>query len=385
MVGFALREVDMQGKGWLAVCLLLVLTGCASLYRYHVTATFDDFDEVFVGTGVPGPSGSSTLEFVSEKSSIYCSGNSWVTYWPPGSAQTLIGIQGEAYIECDDGRKVTGKYVKISRTIGIGEGIDQNGNVLHFKFTSRAEEFPVLVAAYRKSVIGKLELPPVYKPKETRRTRGFSTGTGFFVSGDGLILTNYHVVEGAASISVITHDGRTHIAKYIRGDPANDVALLQIPGVSMGLPLGDATRVRKGEEVITLGYPLVAIQGQELKATFGRINATSGMAVEGIAGDIRYFQIDTPLQPGNSGGPLLNSRGEVIGIVTMTLDWVHTLKTTGRLPQNVNYAVKIDYALPLLDSGRTGVGEGTLTHRVGASIPDIIEDSEKAVTLIVAK
>ena len=96
---------------------------------------------------------------------------------------------------------------------------------------------------------------------------------------------------------------------------------------------------------MTLGYPLVHIQGQEQKATFGHVNSLSGSD-----DDIRFMQIDVPVQPGNSGGPLIAKNGTVVGVVTATLDQINALKVSGALPQNVNYAVKSDYVRPLLGS-----------------------------------
>ena len=133
-------------------------------------------------------------------------------------------------------------------------------------------------------------------------------------------------------------------------------------------------------EVLVLGYPLIALQGQEQKATVGRINALSG-----FQGDVRYFQIDAPIQPGNSGGPLLNARGEVVGVVTATLDPVGTLRATGSLPQNVNYAVKADYMIPLL---RAALGDqwsllsGVAPQR---EMSEIVERAEGSVFLVIVR
>jgi len=92
-----------------------------------------------------------------------------------------------------------------------------------------------------------------------------------------------------------------------------------------------------------LGYPLITIQGQEQKATFGKVNALSG-----IQDDIRFLQIDVPIQPSNSGGPLIDRKVRVIGVTNATLDVLNTLKESGSLPQNVNYAVKSDYIILLI-------------------------------------
>ncbi|MBX9961276.1 MAG: S1C family serine protease, partial [Burkholderiaceae bacterium] len=170
-----------------------------------------------------------------------------------------------------------------------------------------------------------------------------SSGTGFFVSRDGYLITNHHVVAGATEIEITMNDGRKLPATVVSSDSSNDVALLKVDAKTTPLAIVSTTNVKKGMEVFTLGFPVVGIQGQEQKATYGRINALSG-----IQGDIRFFQIDVPIQPGNSGGPLITDEGQIIGIVTASLNQINVLKATGTLPQNVNYAVKSEYIAPLL-------------------------------------
>jgi S1-C subfamily serine protease len=175
-------------------------------------------------------------------------------------------------------------------------------------------------------------------------TKSASSGTGFFVSADGFVVTNHHVVEDASQIEARDITGKVYAAKVVSIDASNDIALLKIDTSAIPLPISKSSAIKKGSEVFTLGYPVVGIQGQEQKATFGRINALSG-----IQGDIRYFQIDVPIQPGNSGGPLISDDGSVIAIVTASLNQINVLKATGSLPQSVNYAVKSEYFLPLLE------------------------------------
>ena len=105
----------------------------------------------------------------------------------------------------------------------------------------------------------------------------------------------------------------------------------------------------RGQEVFTLGYPLIQLQGQEQKATFGRVNALSG-----LQGNPRFIQMDVPIQPGNSGGPLIDRSGEVLAVVTSMLHQQTTYQMTGVIPQNVNYAVKSDYAWKLVDDNVEG-------------------------------
>ena len=111
------------------------------------------------------------------------------------------------------------------------------------------------------------------------------------------MVTNFHVVDGAASVFVVRPEESKELeATIVAMDPANDVAILKVDAQTVPIPLAPSFTGVKGEEVLTLGFPLVAIEGQEQKATFGRINALSG-----IENDIRFVQIDVLVQPGNSG------------------------------------------------------------------------------------
>ncbi len=190
----------------------------------------------------------------------------------------------------------------------------------------------------------KPEVPPLYAPKETREKEGFNLGSGFFISDSGYFITNYHVVEDARELVIKLEGGTIFTAEIIASDLANDTVVGKVDARTVPIPLFNG-QASKGEEVFTLGYPLISAQGQEQKATLGRINALSG-----VNNDVRFYQVDTPIQPGNSGGPIINSHGEVVGVVTATLDEIATLRESGALGQNVNYAVKIAYIFPILNS-----------------------------------
>lgn len=150
--------------------------------------------------------------------------------------------------------------------------------------------------------------------------------------------------------------------------------------MTKSLPILEKHNIAKGDEVFTLGYPLIQIQGQEQKASFGRINSLTG-----IKGDIRFFQIDIPVQPGNSGGPLINTKGQVAGVVTATLDQLITLKMSGHIPQNVNYAVKSDYLLPLIRH-TLGNNWSPMTHQQSKKdMSELIKMTEQSIVLNIAK
>jgi S1-C subfamily serine protease len=170
------------------------------------------------------------------------------------------------------------------------------------------------------------------------------TGSGFFVTEDGCMCTSYHGVANASRIVVRTKAGGFP-AKLLTGDAANDLAILKVEGKFRAVPVAASRGVQLGEPVFTIGFPNVLIQGFEPKLTRGEVSSLAG-----IQDDPRYFQISVPVQPGNSGSPLFDSRGNVVGVVAMQMDDTKTLKITGSLPQNVNYAVKGSSLFSLLQS-----------------------------------
>lgn len=171
-----------------------------------------------------------------------------------------------------------------------------------------------------------------------------STGTAFAVSNSGYFLTSAHVVQEVQCIELYG-GGNIYPARVIKVDHANDVALLKVEGTFSVLPLVLSGSVKLGTEVFTIGFPNVGIQGLSPKLTKGEISSLAG-----VQDDPRYFQISTPVQPGNSGGPLVDMQGKVIGIIAAIMNQEVALETTGTLAQNVNYAVKSSYILPLLEA-----------------------------------
>lgn len=169
-------------------------------------------------------------------------------------------------------------------------------------------------------------------------------GSGFLISADGYFLTCAHVLEGGNSYTVVINQ-EEHEAVLVKADLINDVALLKLEGAGFS-PLSLSKCFPKmGDKVFTVGYPNLDIQGSAAKYTEGTISSLSG-----IQDDIRTMQITVPVQSGNSGGPLVDAMGNVIGLVLAQINAASVLKHTGAIPQNVNFAVKINYAFPLIQS-----------------------------------
>jgi len=174
-----------------------------------------------------------------------------------------------------------------------------------------------------------------------------SSGTGFFVSDEGLVLTNAHVVEGCSTI--IASSGATTFTKadVLAKDVVNDLALLQT-GLKPRQTVAIRPAIRIGETVEAFGFPLSDVLSSSGNFTIGNVTALSG-----IGDDIRFVQVSTPVQPGNSGGPLLDQFGNVVGIVTSKLNAQKImLVTKGDIPQNVNFAVKAGIIMTFLDANR---------------------------------
>ena len=168
-----------------------------------------------------------------------------------------------------------------------------------------------------------------------KAAREGGSGTGFFITPT-LLVTNYHVIEAGTKYEIL-YKAKRYDAEVLAVDSKNDLAILQVNGVGGSvkpLAIANSRDVKEGSKVYTIGYPMPEQLGIRAKLSEGIVNAVSG-----YKDDMRVFQISIPVQPGNSGGPLLNNKGEVIGVITSGLGFKF-LYSTGVLPQNVNYALK---------------------------------------------
>ncbi|MES2710866.1 MAG: serine protease [Pseudomonadota bacterium] len=191
-------------------------------------------------------------------------------------------------------------------------------------------------------------LPPVAGNRPpavggTPERRAVSSGTGFVVAPRRL-MTNAHVVEGCTEMRARRPDGSDVVARVDAADRTRDLALLTVAS-DLGPPLNfRATPApRRGETVITYGFPLAGLLSSGPSLTTGSVSALAG-----LSDDPRQIQISAPVQPGNSGGPLLDMAGLVIGVVVSKLNAQRVAQRTGDIPQNVNFAVKGAEALAFL-------------------------------------
>jgi S1-C subfamily serine protease len=160
-----------------------------------------------------------------------------------------------------------------------------------------------------------------------------ATGTGFAVSENGHLVTNDHVVAGCGEVRIQLPDRQGASAVAVARDPGNDLALLM---ASARLPVPSfGPGIRAGDSVVAVGFPLHGLLASEASVTTGTVSALAG-----IGNDARFLQMTVPVQPGNSGGPLLDLQGRVVGIVVGKLDALQVASVIGDIPQNVNFAIK---------------------------------------------
>jgi TPR repeat protein len=198
-------------------------------------------------------------------------------------------------------------------------------------------------------------------------------GSGLLVKG-GYVLTCWHVIDDAERIS-ISLNGKDHVASIVQKDAANDIAVLKVTDVICGASLNLSSDVKLGEKVFTLGYPHPDLQGSDVKFTTGSISSLTG-----IDNSPQCFQISAPIQPGNSGGPLFDEKGNLVGIVAAKLDSLVTLELTGDLPQNVNYAIKADYLVPVLKTVQ-GLEVGNEKTK-DVNLLELIDELKQSVVMI---
>ncbi|HVM79058.1 MAG TPA: tetratricopeptide repeat-containing serine protease family protein [Stellaceae bacterium] len=196
-----------------------------------------------------------------------------------------------------------------------------------------------------------------FRPAETThsaaggKTRGggsaggprlYATGSGFYVTTSGLAVTNNHVVARCGAVRVTEGDQSTP-ATVVATDPDLDLALVKLPHSVAAAAVFRESPPRLGESVVAMGFPLSGLLTSDAVVTTGIVSALAG-----THDNRRELQISAPVQPGNSGGPLLDSNGHIVGVVVASLNAVSVAEVTGAIPENVNFAIKGDEAKAFL-------------------------------------
>jgi S1-C subfamily serine protease len=248
------------------------------------------------------------------------------TYWRTLHAWATKAIEESHY-------RPTGLAESRTRLLAATEALEKAGH------NTLAEDIKQQIAAFSQTA------PATSTPVETK-TAVQQVGTAFVVRPDGYLLTAFHVVKGAREIELSCAEMGKATAVVERFSEANDLAVLRVVNgkTPTYLSLADQRSVNLGEAVFTIGFPAPDLLGSEAKFNEGTISSLS------VGGDAGYMQISVPVHPGNSGGALLNRSGDVVGVVIATASALNFLKGTGTLPQNVSWAVKGAFAVPLFDS-----------------------------------
>ena len=228
-----------------------------------------------------------------------------------------------------------------------------NGHIVHSDnfYPSKGNSIGILVGGNSKVFFKELKVTQdiddqIETSIDSNENEWKGNGTGFFIDKSGYIATNYHVVEDATEIEIeFVRNGtkQKFPAKVVQSDKQNDISIIKITSPDFDsfakLPFNFKTNISDvGSNVFALGYPLLSLMGDEIKFTDGKISSKTG-----IQGDITTYQISVPIQPRNSGGPLFDFNGNLIGITSSGIN--RKLDIT----ENVNYAIKSSYLKNLID------------------------------------
>ena len=184
------------------------------------------------------------------------------------------------------------------------------------------------------------------RKEPTNNSRKKLSGTGFFISKEGRVLTNYHVVKGCKELSVQMPSGYKSAASVATKDERDDLAILATEKMTDSVAqfrVGASPQV--GEQVVIYGFPLAGILSSSGNLVTGNLSALAG-----LRNNPRHYQITAPVQPGNSGGSLLDESGRVIGVIVSKLDAAKFAEATGDIPQNINFAIKGSTALNFIEA-----------------------------------
>ncbi|MGL4289425.1 MAG: S1C family serine protease [Phreatobacter sp.] len=197
-----------------------------------------------------------------------------------------------------------------------------------------------------------------------------STGTGFYVSTTGHVLTNQHVVDGCGTVAISRPGGQRVTLRMIAQDEGADLALLQEEGATtpaLSLRAGSQAPIRAGERVVLVGYPA--------RSQLGGVNVTEGLVsgMRGALGDQSRFQYSAPTQPGNSGGPVLDEFGHVVGVVVSQIDKISGERTA----QNINFGIKLDLVRTFLEANKVTPSEDNAGQSMRAA--DILQSADPSV------
>lgn len=375
------------------------------------TATHADYHNCF-GTHVDADGGKYVGEWVTNKregrgTAYYSNGSKYVGEWKADKEHgqgtytfgSKSGFHGDKYVgEFKEGKRHGhGTYFFNEGDKYVGEHQDNEGNgegtffwanghkdVGTFKdgflngFATRYDADGEIIAqgVWKNDELQTAENSPSTPPKPSdnkpSQNNGHiisaSSGSGFAVSNDGYLVTNNHVIEGCQKVFV-HHRGKQYETDVVSYDNQNDLALLKgnfQPDIVLPLT---SDKPQLAQDVYVSGYPFGLNISSSVKVTKGIISSLTG-----IGNNLAEMQIDAALQSGNSGGPILDEYGNVVGVAVAKLDVKFALENFGAIPENTNFGVKANIVEALLDANGVNYQQGKAEKPSGAEFSNMLSN-----------
>ena len=264
-------------------------------------------------------------------------------------------VQFQSASSCDNDPNICGAVELCQKA-----SVKQNGKQIWRKSSAAA---PYVKAAKSIGLTCNILTEPL--DEEVYRV---ATGTGFFVSENGYIVTNQHVIDGCTETRVHSRD-KTLTSSLIAKDGQNDLALLQVNYTPDKFFKLSETNPSLLQEIIAAGYPFGNQISNSIKVTRGIVSAMAG-----LGDNLSQMQIDAALQPGNSGGPIIDDSGSVVGVAVAKLDAEYTLENFGTLPENTNFGIKVSVVKSLLESNNVPFEEGSNREMQRSELGKLVTD-----------
>lgn len=271
------------------------------------------------------------------------------------SAKTEKNIETVKVKTCDDDPNICGAVELCQRA-----SVQQNGKQTWRKSSS--------AAAYVEAAKSVGLTCNVQNKPDKEEVYRVASGTGFFVSDNGYVVTNQHVIDGCTETRVHSRE-KTLPSSLIAKDAQNDLALLQVdftPSQFFRLSEENPSLL---QEIIAAGYPFGNRISNSIKVTRGIVSATAG-----LGDNVSQIQIDAALQPGNSGGPIIDEGGSVVGVAVAKLDAEYTLENFGTLPENTNFGIKVSVVKSLLESNNVPFEESQIGKMQRTQLGKLVTD-----------
>jgi S1-C subfamily serine protease len=342
-----------------------------------------DYSEAFKWYGKAADQGDDVAEFNLGNSYNFGRGvtqnySEAVKWYRKAAAQGFAQAQYNLGAHYGDGKGVTQNDLEayIWSSLAAAQGIQEAPHNRDL-FASRMSREEIIEGQRRAAAFApQKETPSASSNNFATQANPTVVGTGFFITDDGYLISNYHVIKDAKKVRLVTSAG-TVDAKVVHADAANDLALLKADEKCSPLPIAASRSAHLGGTVATIGFPDPSLQGFSPKLAKGEIASLSG-----ASDDPRYFQISVPVQPGNSGGALVDERGNVIGVVSAKLDASVALAASGALPENVNYAIKSSFLLSFLESMPGVQAKLKIPNSADEKFEDVVKAAQDAAVLV---